>query len=437
MLSDAAVYIVSKLQQNGYAAYAVGGCVRDILMGVAPHDWDIGTSAKPDEVRECFKGERVIDTGLRFGTVTVMVQDVPIQITTFRSDGAYTDNRRPDKVAFITALDEDLARRDFTINAMAMDIQGNILDPFGGHADIMSKTIRCVGEPDERFNEDALRILRALRFSGVLGFDIHISTERSMRRLKERLRSLSAERVAMELGKLLMGKNVQNVLMRFPDILCVVIPELTPLMAETQDVSYIASWVHTARAVGIAPKDPPILWALLLHGIHESDSYADEAGCFQANGQVTPRMGPSAAQRILRRLKLDNRTIATVDALIMNHSNRLDSKIAVKRCLNQIGPSLFNSLLDFIQAGKAAEMFDMAPLESDKVSAARAYYHEIIQNGECYALKDLAVSGQDLMALGIRGERLGNTLRLLLGYVMEDAIPNTRAALLHNAAGIK
>ncbi|MCL2866333.1 MAG: hypothetical protein FWF47_01070 [Clostridia bacterium] len=237
MLSDAAVYIVSKLQQNGYAAYAVGGCVRDILMGVAPHDWDIGTSAKPDEVRECFKGERVIDTGLRFGTVTVMVQDVPIQITTFRSDGAYTDNRRPDKVAFITALDEDLARRDFTINAMAMDIQGNILDPFGGHADIMSKTIRCVGEPDERFNEDALRILRALRFSGVLGFDIHISTERSMRRLKECLRSLSAERVAMELGKLLMGKNVQNVLMRFPDILCVVIPELTPLMAETQDVS--------------------------------------------------------------------------------------------------------------------------------------------------------------------------------------------------------
>ncbi|MCL2866332.1 MAG: hypothetical protein FWF47_01065 [Clostridia bacterium] len=148
-------------------------------------------------------------------------------------------------------------------------------------------------------------------------------------------------------------------------------------------------------------------------------------------------MGPSAAQRILRRLKLDNRTIATVDALIMNHSNRLDSKIAVKRCLNQIGPSLFNSLLDFIQAGKAAEMFDMAPLESDKVSAARAYYHEIIQNGECYALKDLAVSGQDLMALGIRGERLGNTLRLLLGYVMEDAIPNTRAALLHKAAGIE
>ena len=249
--------VLQTLTAAGHEAYLVGGCVRDLLRGVEPHDWDICTSALPEETESCFAGQRIIETGLKHGTVTVLMEGKPYEITTYRTEGPYSDRRRPDYVRFVPNLREDLARRDFTMNAIAMDLDGNLRDPFGGAEDIKCGLIRCVGEPDQRFQEDGLRVMRALRFGAAFGYAIEERTARAVHENRAMLDRVAAERINVELRKLLVGPNAGDVLRQYPDVFCRFWPELEPLAALEQHNPWHCwgGWEHTIHAVEAAPAD--------------------------------------------------------------------------------------------------------------------------------------------------------------------------------------
>ena len=376
-------YVLSRLREAGFAAYAVGGCVRDRLRGVEPKDYDVATAAVPERVEAIFTDTRVIPTGAKHGTVTVFCTGLPVEVTTFRVDGTYSDGRRPDAVAFTPSLTEDLARRDFTINAMACGADGVLVDPFGGRADLEAGVIRCVGDPDTRFREDALRILRALRFSSVLGFHIEAETAAALRRCKALLEKVSAERVAGELQKLLCGGDVRRVLTEYADVLGVALPEL----------SFTA-----AAAVERTPPEPVLRWAALFHG----------------SGK------PFLLDAALRRLRLDNATRERIVLLAEWHDRLIEpSERAVKRALRRLGPEAFAQLIALKRADDPA----CDGLERLAV--------EILEKGACFSLEDLAVRGGDLIAAGMApGPALGEALDTLLNAVIDGALPNERDALM-------
>lgn len=384
------------LQNNGFEAYIVGGCVRDSIMGKKPSDWDIATSARPEEILECFNNYRTIETGLKHGTVTVIVKKMQIEITTYRIDGEYSDRRRPDKVTFTNNIDLDLQRRDFTINALAYN-QNGIIDIFGGLHDIKNKIVKCVGHPDDRFNEDGLRILRALRFASVLNFSIDDQTSDSIFKNKDLLHDISTERINMEFNKLIMGINYQNIIFNYRDIIEVFLPEIKGLSNE--ELRYRLNSMKELNSLTMR-------LAVLLQGLGPTD-------------------------KILMNLKYDNKTVKTVKILTENINEKIyPDPVNIKRWLNKINSE---NLVNLIKIKKA--MFDN---EYEELAKSQVIMKEILASNQCYNLRTLAINGQDLLDAGMpKGKRIGMILNKVLNEVIEGKLENKKDILLNYVYGMQ
>ncbi len=422
-------YIIRALEAAGFEAYYVGGCVRDTIMGREIHDIDITTSALPEDVIRVFGNERVLPTGIRHGTVTV---DRGFEVTTFRIDGDYADSRRPENVIFTRSLREDLARRDLTMNAIAMDINGNIIDYFNGMADIRDGIIRCVGEPEKRFTEDALRILRTVRFASELGAEIESGTADAVHKLCGRLELISRERVREELDKLICGKDCVRVMLGYSDVMTVIIPELKPCIGFQQHSRYhrYTVWEHIVRAVGASPDDVVIRRAMLLHDVGKPEMFTmDENG----EGHFKGHAGLSAdmAEKILERLRYDRRSAELVCELIRHHSDKIHSENQVKHLTAELGLEAFCMLMECKKADNCAKnefvLAENKDFDDYKDTAAG-----FVEEGACMSLKQLAVNGHDMMSLGIRGEDIGKALSELLELVMDGVLPNERDMLIRH-----
>lgn len=431
-IPDAPKQLMQVLLDAGYEAYVVGGCVRDFLLGHEPHDWDICTNALPDQMKECFANYHVIETGLQHGTLTVMVDHVGYEITTYRIDGEYTDHRHPDSVQFVGRLQEDLMRRDFTINAMAADISGKIRDFYDGQFDLEHKWIRCVGDPNKRFTEDPLRILRAMRFESKLGFAIEEKTEDSMRRHRYLLQHISAERINTELTGILMG-DCYSTLACFPDILSVCIPEIKQCIGFQQNNPHHNRnvWDHTLFAVSVAPKDIYTRLALLYHDIGKPLCYSEDSGVGHFYGHAA--VSRDIAEKSLRNLRFDNQTIKLVTQLVEAHDRTIEPrKPVIRRCLNKMGLEQFLRLLDVKEADYAAQ----AQLYGDRLHKIEILQmtNEILlaqkYQEDCFSLKDLAINGNDLIQLGYKpGKKIGAVLNQLLEMVIDGIMENNKCQL--------
>lgn len=437
------LYILRKLESAGFQAYIIGGCVRDMIMEREVHDFDITTDALPKQIIDVFADERVIPTGMKHGTVTVIHENEPFEITTFRIDGEYSDSRRPDSVEFTSSLREDCARRDFTINAIAMDCNGNIYDFFGGVSDIRNHIIRCVGNPEQRFTEDALRILRAVRFSSVLCFDIEPNTAESALKLRKRLDFVSAERIRSELVKLICGENCINVMLKYREIIGQIIPEMNRCFEFNQHSPYhkYNVYEHIVRAVGNAPSDNKLLrTALLFHDIGKPQTFKPDKN---GRGHFKGHAGVSAeiAREIMRRLKFDNKTIDTVCILIAMHGdtfdfggdNRKSMPISeIKRMISKIGAENFFLLLELKKADNSAKN-DFVLDENNVLDRIAETAHRLIDENCCMSLAQLAVNGNDLKSLGFSGRATGECLRKLLDKVIDGELENNHKKLIECA----
>ena len=424
--------LFSRLNEAGHHCYAVGGCVRDSLMGAAPQDYDLCTDAKPEETLSLFSDYRCIPTGLRHGTVTVLAEGHPIEITTFRTEGSYTDGRRPDWVSFTPSVEEDLSRRDFTVNAMAFSPKTGLIDPFGGQQDLKKGLLRCVGNPAKRFSEDALRILRCLRFSSVLGFSIHPDTAQALQETGSRLNLVSGERIAAELKKLLCGKEVRRILLNWSQVLGIVLPELLPMVGCPQHNPYhkFDVWGHTAAAVEAIPPKPELRLTMLFHDAGKpSCAFTDQAGIdhFYGHSKISAQLAETA----LTRLKWDKATVETVTDLCRLHDRILTPTLpAVKRLLHKIGPERLEQLILVKEADTLAQSALALP-RMEQHQQIRRIMEQILEEQSCFSRKDLAVNGKDLLAEGVpAGPAVGQTLETLLNAVMDNKIPNQRDALL-------
>ncbi len=427
--------IISSLENSSYEAFAVGGCVRDSLLGKNPTDYDITTSAFPEETKEVFKNEHLIETGIKHGTVTVLMDGEAFEITTFRIDENYLDNRRPEKVLFTRSLEEDLSRRDFTVNAMAYSEKTGVVDIFGGISDLEHGIIRTVGDADARFSEDALRIMRALRFSSVLGFEIEKETADSIFRNRALLKNISVERIYSEFTKLLCGKDAKKVIFEHSDTIFEIVPELYVLKGFDQHHfrHYLDAFEHTLAVLENVPPEKCLRFAALFHDIAKPLCQSfDESGTAHYYGHA--QKSAEIAEAVLRRLKADSETVKTVCELIKRHEDRFEpNPKAVKRLLGKIGPELFEKLLLLMEAdemGKRAEF----RLSKDVFEEFRSLAAEIIEKNECFSLKNLAVNGADLISAGFEpGKQMGEILETLLEKVIEGEIPNEKEALLYFA----
>ena len=432
-LPQDALDIISELIAAGFTAYTVGGCVRDALMGLPPKDVDICTSATPEEMKRVFSASHVVETGLKHGTLTVMRHHTPYEVTTFRLDGAYTDRRHPDSVRFVTDVREDLARRDFTVNAMAWNPDEGLVDAFHGREDLAAGVLRCVGDPVTRFTEDALRVMRALRFAAVYGFQIDPETDRAARRMAPGLLQVAAERIRVELAKLLCGRYAGRILRAYPDILTLLIPELKPCVGFDQRNPHHLwdVWEHSVRAVENAPATEPLRLAMLLHDIGKPDAFTvDEQGVGHFYGH--PKRSAELAEAVCDRLKLDTATRDRVLLLVRHHDEALrPERRAMLRALNRHGEAALRDLIAVRQADAIATgTADPAEVRAACDGLLRAL-DEALASEACFSLKQLAVNGQDLIRLGLKpGPALGETLNGLLQAVMDGALPNEREALV-------
>lgn len=426
-------FALNKLTAAGYEAYIVGGCVRDILRGESPSDYDITTSAEPQQTVEVFAGERIIETGLKHGTVTLLKEGMPLEITTYRIDGGYTDNRRPDRVTFTKTLTEDLARRDFTVNAMAYSRSGGIVDAFGGEEDLKNGIIRTVGDADCRFNEDALRIMRAIRFASVLDFKISDDTKKSIIKNRHLLNNISVERISTELIKLLCGKNAKEIILEYHEVLEVILPEIKGMHGFNQKNRWHIYDVltHTAVAVENTPAYPILRLTALLHDCGKPDTFfTDDKGIGHFYGH--PEVSTQKAKEAFARLKLDNATTSLALTLIKYHDMPIEpTKKAVKKALNKLSPDVFFMLLDIKRADNLAQNPELTADVLVTIETLGKIAKEIIQKEECFCLKDLKVNGNDLINAGIpAGKKLGQTLELLLEAVINEEVVNEKNALL-------
>ena len=435
-LPDEVNTALRRLTDAGYEAYAVGGCVRDELMGRTPTDYDVTTSALPEQTAAVFASERVIETGAKHGTVTVLLGGRPLEITTFRVDGAYSDARHPDAVTFTRSLREDLARRDFTMNAIAYSAQAGLVDPFGGAEDIRSGVIRCVGDPATRFREDALRILRCVRFSSALGFSLDPPTANAARENRALLTRVSAERVAAELKKLVCGPDVRRVVLTETDILGAVLPELLPMRGFDQRNKHHLYDVleHCAAACETVPPSPELRLAALLHDVGKPDCFftdADGVGHFYGHAA----RGAEMTDALLRRLRFANESRERVTELVRRHDMRIEpEKRAVLRCLRRFGEEFFFQLL----AIKRADTLAHAPgpkldERMERCAALESLARAAIAEEACFSLRDLAVNGADLIAAGALpgpGPAVGQALETLLDAVTDGLVPNEKEKLL-------
>ena len=433
-------HLLRRLTDRGHKAYAVGGCVRDTLLGRTPGDWDICTSAAPEETEGCFSDLRVIETGLKHGTVTVLLEGEPYEITTFRRDGDYTDHRRPEQVEFVEELREDLARRDFTINAMAAGANGVVIDLFDGRADLEKKLLRCVGDPDKRFREDALRILRGLRFASQLGFSIEARTAGAMERNKELLAYVSGERINTELTKLLMGDHAAQVLERYGTVLLPVLPEIGPAMGFLQqnpchdrDV-----WLHTLRAIELSPAEPRVRWTLLLHDLGKPDTFTvDSKGIGHFHGH--PQRSEELAEGILRRLRVDNGTREMVCELVRRHDEGAPvTRKVVRRWISRMGAERLRLLMQVKRADCLAHAD--TPRTRERYAATMEFtdlVEQVLREESCFQIKDLKIGGREVLACGAApGPRVGKILEQLLGDVLEERCENDREKLLERTREI-
>lgn len=387
---------LNTLIKNNFEAYLVGGCVRDSLLGYAPNDWDITTSAKPEEITCCFNNYRTINTGLKHGTITVIINKTQLEITTYRIDGKYTDNRRPDMVLFTDKVSHDLRRRDFTINSLAYNKYG-IVDLFGGTADIENKIIKCVGEPDERFNEDGLRILRALRFASVLGFNIEENTSLSIHKNKELLNNISKERISNEFNKLVTGVDFYNILKEYRNVIEVFIPEIKDYSKETFE-NVLNSMKYTDELI--------LRLSLLLNNTNNTEN-------------------------ILKNLKYDGTTIKDVKAIVLNKDIEIfPDKVNIKKQLNLIGYDNYINLLKFKFSIFKAKKSNYEQ-ELINIKNTEEILNFIVMNNECYSLKTLEVNGEDLIIEGfIKGITLGSILNNILSLVIEEKLENNKKVLI-------
>ena len=389
-LPAGAEFVIRRLHESGHQAYVVGGCVRDTLLGREPKDWDVCTNALPQEMQRVFADCHVVETGLQHGTLTVMYQHEPFEVTTFRVDGEYTDHRHPDEVIFVTDVKDDLSRRDFTVNAMAWSPATGLVDAFDGQEDLKRGLIRCVGEPEKRFDEDALRIMRALRFASVYGFDIDPATEAAIHKLKHTLIGVAAERIRVELMKLLCGQGAGKILRAYPDVMAVIMPQLAQV-----------DWSATVAAIeNVEAASETLRLTMLLH-----------------------QLCPADAKNVLMSLKPDNFTRDWVLMLVTNQD--YDFRPTRHSLLTAL--SLFGEkqTYDLLAVRRAKGMQDVETLS--------VVLDEVLHDGVCYTVKDLAVNGRDLMALGVKGKTVGECLNHLLGLLLKEALPNERDVLLKAA----
>lgn len=431
-----AIKILDTLEQNGYEAFVVGGCVRDSLLGSRPNDWDITTSALPEEIAACFPKHTLVLNGLRHGTVGIVEDGVLFEATTYRVDGTYSDNRRPDSVTFTRRLEDDLCRRDFTVNAMAYNERAGIIDCFGGRADLDKKLIRCVGEPEMRFEEDALRILRALRFASKLGFAIEEKTAGAVLKEKNRLKNIANERIAKELLSLLCGKGAGRVLREFPQVFFVFLPELAPMLDFNQNTPYhdLPLWEHTVKAVeSVAPR-MDLRLTMLLHDIGKpSCKTTDEQGVSHFHGH--PRVSAAMAREALTRLRLPSGLTEDVVRLVLYHDYRCEpSARAVRRLLNKVGEDAAKKLTQIRLADANAQSDYRREKKLSLIAAYESKLQEVLARGDCFALKDLALNGKDLISAGLPvGKEMGRVLAALLDEVIDGRLENKKALLLIRA----
>ncbi|WP_178007770.1 CCA tRNA nucleotidyltransferase [Mediterraneibacter sp.] len=423
--------IIKNLQLHGYEAYAVGGCVRDSILARRPKDWDITTSARPEEVKKLFK--RTVDTGIEHGTVTVLLGKDGYEVTTYRIDGAYEDSRHPKEVLFTNRLEEDLRRRDFTINAMAYNDEVRLVDVFGGMQDLNHHLIRCVGEPKERFSEDALRILRAVRFSAQLNFPIESKTAAAVRELAPTLEHISAERIQAELVKLLVSAHPERIQDAYElGITRVILPEWDAMEGVAQNTPHHKYDVaqHTLHALKYVKRNKILRLTMLFHDMGKpARKTTDENGRDHFKGHAL--VSEVIARDVMQRLKFDNDTIKKVTRLVCFHDYRVEATPAnVRRAMNRIGVDLFPYYLAVRLADVKAQSSYRRREKIENIVAMRKYYQEAIIKEECVTLRQLAVGGRDLMALGMKpGVEIGRMLSELLEYVIDHPEENDKKKL--------
>ena len=396
---------LKRLKQAGFSAYVVGGCVRDHVLGMVPHDYDICTAARPEDMKKVFYGERTIETGIQHGTLTVLLSGMPLEITTFRVDGEYLDGRHPESVRFAGRVEEDLSRRDFTINAMAYAPDTGIVDPFGGREDCRRGVVRCVGEAEKRFEEDALRILRALRFSARLGFPIEEKTAQAARRDKENLKKISRERVAAELTGTVTAAHAAKVLADFPDILCAAVSDLSDMVQRIH-------WTHALKMLSLTAPEPVLRWAALLL-------------------ECPSHERPDLPLNILQGLKMSSKLSETVRKLVYYTRLYRQECPSVRVRLMMLGPEHTELLLSLQEADTLASrpVSEEAAIR-EEFQQARNELRRLLDENACYSLNQLAVNGKDMAAAGLRGAQIGQTLNSLLMRVVREELPNDRDALL-------
>lgn len=429
--------VIEILNANGKSAYVVGGACRDILMDKTAHDWDVTTSALPEETAAFFSDYKVIETGIKHGTVTVIVGSVSIEVTTYRIESGYSDNRHPDSVAFTDRIEDDLARRDFTVNAIAYSPVHGTVDPYGGIGDIKKEIIRCVGDPDTRFGEDALRILRALRFSSVLGFEIEGETKESIKRNYRLLSNISAERIFAEICKMLCGKDIKRILTEFSEVIFFIMPELEPMKncMQNHERHIYDVWGHTVAAVDAVRPEAHLRFAMLLH-----DSGKPHVRTTDENGTdhfyQHAKKSLKIAEDILLRMKCSNRFRKTVCDLIAHHDFLPDkiSRKTYKKYMASLGTETVRELFYVREADVRAQnpVFLENELKANEIGLN--VLSEIENEKACLSISDLQISGKDLSEAGIPASpEMGKILGMLLDEVMDEKLDNEKNALLERA----
>lgn len=430
---------INLLQSAGFEAYAVGGCVRDSLLGKTPNDWDITTSAKPEDMKSVFADFHCIDTGIKHGTVTVVIDGEPLEITTFRLDGEYEDNRHPKSVTFTSNLGADLGRRDFTVNAMAYSKMTGTVDLFGGQNDLKNKIIRCVGDPDRRFNEDALRILRALRFASALDFEFEEKTAQSLLKNRALLGNISEERIAKELLKLVCGKGAKRILTDFAPVLFEILPELQPMYKNSHDNPHHCYdiYEHTLIAVESIDPEPTLRFAMLLHDCGKpAVKKFDENGVAHFYGHQ--RISAEISAQILARLKVSNKFRDEILFLVSNHDRweLYENTEKMPRYLSKFGLDGVLKLLKVMRADVLAQSPEYR-YRLDQIADAEKISKNLAAQKPCLSLSELQINGRTLMDIGIpQGRKLGAVLAQLLDEVIDGVTKNTQEALTTRAREI-
>ena len=423
--------IITLLENAGFEAFCVGGAVRDSIMGLNPTDWDITTSASPEDTVMVFKDYKTVDTGLKHGTLTVVIDKTPFEVTTYRVDGDYNDNRHPENVHFTKKLSDDLSRRDFTVNALAYNDKTGLVDLYGGQEDIHNSIIKTVGNPSARFQEDGLRIMRALRFASVLGFTIESETAKAIHDNKDLLKNISAERLAVELSKLVCGKNAFNILTEYWDVLSVFIPEIKSAVGFKQYGKKHAYdvWEHICHTVDTIPQDKILRLTMLLHDLGKIPTHKlDENGNSTFKNHAT--IGGDMAREILTRLRFDKKTINRVSFLVANHDFEPPlSKTDLKKHLKNKTVDDIKTLLTIKKSDRGALSESYRDISKESEQCLK-WLDEIEKNNECCKIAQLAITGDDLKKKGLKGEDIGKALDTLLDAVIEGKLQNKKEDLL-------